>query len=207
MKATYGTVQDYVKARDKQLGWRFVAVYLLLLTSIYGGVPVYRTSLKVKGWFGDHITITFGKISAGSYATGTLTSSSLLITSPVVKLTKADVNGLFDKFNTQYFGNKLKKIPVDFADDDPNTGAYYIPGAERISLRPYLADISLDSETLRLVMLHEMSHEYIAHTFPTAREVTMIGGGHGIHWHAQMRHLAAIGAFDKLLWTQDDEGK
>lgn len=121
------------------------------------------------------------------------------LTPPVIVYTQSDAVLMFHNLNIAYFDGKLPAIPIAFDDSDENSGAYYAPVSPRISLQSYLKEEPY-ADTLQDVLLHEMAHEFVDVNFPHSPE--MMSAGHGIHWKAEMRHLAAIGAFDDKLWTK-----
>ena len=110
---------------------------------------------------------------------------------------------MFDALSIQYFGKKLPKIPVHFDRIANETiGAFYSCENKSITIsNSDFAGYQRDPQECRATMLHEMAHYYVELNFPNSQEALPFSYGHGEHWKAEMRHLAALGAFDSKLWS------
>jgi hypothetical protein len=109
---------------------------------------------------------------------------------------------MFVELDAQYFEGKLPKIPVSFQPLAGNVGGTYSRSDVAIAVSK---SESYSPSVCRDTVLHEMAHFYVELNFPGSPETKVSSYGHGEHWRAEMRRLAAQGAFDGRLFSGDDK--
>lgn len=194
MKAIPQEIQQYKKWKAQRSAMiRFLA--LLVVWSLVAGFD---------GW-------TKYKKSHAQQPTGTDAGNSQFVTvgsvgwnaePPKPLVTDADLQKMFVELDAQYFGGKLPKIPVSFEPLVGNVGGTYSRSEVAIAVSK---NESYIPSTCRDTLLHEMAHFYVELNFPGSPETKVSSYGHGEHWRAEMRRLAAQGAFDDRLFSGDDK--
>lgn len=121
---------------------------------------------------------------------------------PKPLVTDADLQKMFVELDAQYFEGKLPKILVSFQPLAGNVGGTYSRSEVAIAVSK---NESYIPSTCRDTLLHEMAHFYVELNFPGSPETKVSSYGHGEHWRAEMRRLAAQGAFDGRLFSSDDK--
>jgi hypothetical protein len=121
---------------------------------------------------------------------------------PKPLVTDADLGKMFVELDAQYFEGKLPKIPVSFQPLAGNVGGTYSRSDVAIAVSK---SESYSPSVCRDTVLHEMAHFYVELNFPGSPETKVSSYGHGEHWRAEMRRLAAQGAFDGRLFSGDDK--
>lgn len=192
MKTIPQEIQQYRKWKARR--WAMIRFLALLV--------VWALVAGFDGW-------TKHKKSHQQQSTGTDSSQFVTVGNvgwsteqPKPLVTDADLQKMFVELDAQYFGGKLPKIPVSFEPLAGNVGGIYSRSDVAIAISK---SESYSPSVCRDTLLHEMAHFYVELNFPGSPETKFSSYGHGEHWRAEMRRLAAQGAFDDRLFSGDDK--
>jgi hypothetical protein len=153
-------------------------------------------------WQNHHKSPKTSALTGLTAGTTTIVDSGVLVSSqPKPLLTNADLQKMYDEMDARYFDGQLPKIPISFEPTTSNLLGFY--SRKKVVIVVTDRD-EYDVSDCRDTLLHEMAHYYVELEFPGSPETELSSYGHGVHWKAEMRHLAAMGALDYKLFNDEE---